>query len=223
MQTGAFNINSTSIPAWSAVLGGVRIPTWNYYGTGSGATASLSHGYFRLPHGAQEMREPTNPNVAIRGVADLTSAQVTELATRIVTAIKTRAAPFPSLSAFINAGVVLNAIDDASVNPVKLAGKARPPGYVMQGDVLTAVAPFITVRSDTFVVRAYGDSLNPATGQVDGTAWCEAIVQRYPELTQPVSGTANDTVDPLAPDVAKYPFGRQFKIISFRWLSSSDI
>lgn len=223
MQTGAFNINSTSVAAWSAVLGGVKIAAWSYYGTGTGATAPLSNGYFRLPNGAQEMREPTYANSAMRGVKDLTDAQVTDLATRIVTAIKARGAPFPSLSSFVDSGILVAAIDASGINPAAITNKSRPAGYLMQGDVLTAIAPFITPRSDTFVIRAYGDAQNPVTSTVETKAWCEAVVQRLPELTDPVSGSYDPAVDPIQPDIARYPFGRRFKIISFRWLSESEI
>lgn len=71
--------------------------------------------------------------------------------------------------------------------------------------VFNALAPLLTVRSDTFRVRAYGEATNPADPtQVEATAYCEAIVQRTPEMM------------PGA-------FGRRFVVIYFRWLGPDDI
>ena len=73
------------------------------------------------------------------------------------------------------------------------------PGYFMQADLLAKFGHILTVRSDTFRIRAYGStSVTLASGDV-ATARCEAIVQRLPEAP---AGS----------------FGRPFKFISFRWL-----
>ncbi|MBI2812857.1 MAG: hypothetical protein HYX71_01065 [Opitutae bacterium] len=70
--------------------------------------------------------------------------------------------------------------------------------------IMTALGPMLTVRSDTFRIRAYGDALNPAdAAKVEAVAYCEAIVQRTPD-TMP-------------------GFGRRFVITSFRWLGPDDI
>ena len=47
------------------------------------------------------------------------------------------------------------------------------------------LGPVLTVRSDTFLVRAYGDAVNPLTGAVGSRAWCEAVVQRVPDYVDP--------------------------------------
>jgi hypothetical protein len=57
--------------------------------------------------------------------------------------------------------------------------------------------PWLTVRSETFRIRAYGDA-------VGSVAYCEAIVQRTPEMM---------------PDGS----GRRIVITYFRWLTPSDI
>lgn len=96
---------------------------------------------------------------------------------------------------------------------------AFAPGYLTQADLLTTIGPVITARSDTFVIRAYGDVQNPATNAIEGKAWCEAIVQRLPDYVE-------TTVDAWTIPAANTPsgiFGRKFKIVSFRWLSSNDI
>ena len=70
--------------------------------------------------------------------------------------------------------------------------------------LLAALGPMLTVRSDTFRIRAYGEALNPADpARIESTAYVEAIVQRTPE---PLPG-----------------FGRRFVITYFRWLGPDDI
>ena len=95
------------------------------------------------------------------------------------------------------------------------------PGFLTQADLLNALGPSLTARSDTFRIRAYGDVMNPGTGSTtpDSRAWCEAIVQRLPDYVE-------DAVNPSATPAAgsdSDTFGRRFKIVSFRWLSSNDI
>ncbi|MCP5537058.1 MAG: hypothetical protein H7A51_12635 [Akkermansiaceae bacterium] len=94
------------------------------------------------------------------------------------------------------------------------------PNFLSQADVLTKIGPSITVRGDTFVIRAYGDSVDPATGKIRARAWCEAVVQRF---AKPVAwdGSNSQLVQPNAPDEAG--FGRRFHVISFRWLSKKDV
>ncbi|MDF3130347.1 hypothetical protein P0Y35_14160 [Kiritimatiellaeota bacterium B1221] len=92
----------------------------------------------------------------------------------------------------------------------------RTPSWLSQADVISALAPFLSTRSDTFTIRAYGNVEAP-NGDISSQAWCEATVQRI--ITPVESGlTLNEMADPL--DSA---FGRQFKIISFKWLSKSEI
>lgn len=114
------------------------------------------------------------------------------------------------------------------------------PGYVMQGDILSALGSNLRARSDTFVIRAYGESRD-ANGRVLARSWCEATVQRTPELIEPTTieptildssytgnNPAGDVVlrpwraNPALPASAK-KFGRDYQIVDFRWLSPSEI
>ena len=102
----------------------------------------------------------------------------------------------------------------SDINASLLDGKSQAsgfPGYLTQADILQALAPILAARSDTFVIRAYGDAVNPIGERVQGRAWCEAIVQRLPRDTI-------DEQDPLARDAQ-----RRFKIVSFRWLNQNEI
>lgn len=114
----------------------------------------------------------------------------------------------------------------AIVNPPPLpAGKLideNSSSFLTQADIMTALAPFVAARSDTFLVRGYGEVVNPATGAVDSRAWCEALVQRLPEFLDSTSGQ-DPEIDFSFLSVTNGQFGRKFKIISLRWLNSSDI
>ncbi|MFA6960147.1 MAG: hypothetical protein WC205_05290 [Opitutaceae bacterium] len=94
------------------------------------------------------------------------------------------------------------------------------PGFLTQADVLQKIGPVIAARSDTFVVRTYGDATNPATGDVDGRAWCEAVVQRLPEFVDPAQApeTVITSLNPTNRD-----FGRRYRVVSFRWLTPADL
>lgn len=98
-----------------------------------------------------------------------------------------------------------------------LSAERDAPGYLSQSDILSVIGSFITARSDTFRIRAYGDWENPITGN-RSVAICEAIVQRLPSPVSP------DPSHPLEPDAAsKNKLGRRFEIISFRWIRSNEI
>ena len=94
------------------------------------------------------------------------------------------------------------------------------PGWLTQADVLGPLGPLLTVRSDTFLVRAYGDTANPATGSVEGRAWCEAVVQRVPDYVDSVDA-ADTAADALSETNRIY--GRRFEIVRFRWLSADEV
>jgi hypothetical protein len=97
------------------------------------------------------------------------------------------------------------------------------PGWLLQGDVLQAIGPALSARSDTFVIRTYGEVVNPTDpNQIEARAWCEAVVQRVPEYVRPTAD--NPEVLPSALTSAENrTFGRAYKIISFRWLTPTDI
>lgn len=80
------------------------------------------------------------------------------------------------------------------------------PGFLSQMDLLSALGPLLTVRSDTFTIRSYGDAVNPVTGETS-RSWCVAVVQR---TTEPLNRAAPEA-------------GRLFKIVSFRWLSDDEV
>ena len=147
----------------------------------------------------------------------------------------------------LQAAIEQSGINDASINDTnspsltgtepgsssylhKDAAKGSPltgaPGYLLQGDLLNSMAPFIAVRSDTFKIRTYGEALDPSGTKVTAKAWCEATVQRLPDY---VDSTANTASDHLGTDSAtplsaiNKTFGRRFQVVSFRWLNQQDL
>ena len=101
---------------------------------------------------------------------------------------------------------------------LKPASKAwGAASYLTQADVLQVLGPALTARSDSFVIRTYGDAVD-ASGKVLAQAWCEAVVQRTPQPLDPDDSGLN-------PKLAGKPgdFGRRFIITSFRWLAPGEI
>ena len=101
------------------------------------------------------------------------------------------------------------------------------PGYLIQSDVLASLGNILTVRDDTFTVRSYGCVRNPNKA-ILAQAWCEAVVQRTMNYVDP----SNDPQDSVyKPDGSKgkglsntnQVMGRQFRIVSFKWLDNWDI
>lgn len=154
----------------------------------------------------------------------LNELEVRLLATYIVSNIRKRisgisfygsnSGPFLSLQDFIDSGVVSNAISDFEND--SLGGKQLTPDWAdidgtenakfTQATVLNAIAPFLVVRSDTFLVRVYGDAVDPSDStKIWARAYCEAIVQR-------VRGVASEGSD-----------YRKMELIAFRWLSPLEI
>ena len=96
------------------------------------------------------------------------------------------------------------------------------PGWLMQGDVLQSIGSVLTARSDTFVIRSYGEARD-ASGKVAAKAWCEAVVQRVPDyLDGAATGNPANAVRTSLTTINQ-KFGRRFKLVSFRWLTPNDI
>ena len=102
------------------------------------------------------------------------------------------------------------------------------PGYLIQSDVLASLGNILTVRDDTFTVRAYGCVRNPNKA-VLAQAWCEAVVQRTMQYVDPTNNPEDSDYTPEGKkngqgltDTNKV-MGRQFRIVSFKWLDNWDI
>ncbi len=249
---GAFNVNSTSVEAWKAVLGATRRL----------ATDGNSAAFPRVlspPGGTWTANDPTDAEAAWSGSRALNPDEIERLANAIVTEVRLRG-PFLSLADFVNRrltnnatgrmGALQAAIEAAHLNDrfqsayplnnsiplpdyhhpdniqdaTRLEQSLKPackawgiPGYLTQGDLLQVLGPMLTARSDTFVIRTYGDAAD-SNGNVQARAWCEAVVQRSPE---PI--TADDSGMNSANLGKPTDMGRRFIVKSFRWLRPEDV
>lgn len=102
---------------------------------------------------------------------------------------------------------------------------AHVPGWITQADLLQPLGPSLASRSDTFTIRAYGETINPLLGATDpdrirARAWCEAVVQRLPDYVSDVNAPW-DAVADLTQE--NRDLGRRFRVVSFRWLGPDEI
>jgi hypothetical protein len=93
-------------------------------------------------------------------------------------------------------------------------------GVVKQGDILTPIAPILAVRSDSFIIRGYGEKLDSTGTRVLARAHCEAVVERDREYIDPADRAETATAKL---NKVNQRFGRRFLIRSFRWLNSNEI
>lgn len=100
--------------------------------------------------------------------------------------------------------------------------------WITQADILQRIAPFISARSDTFVIRAYGESIDPSSGEVQSTAICEATVQRQYKYCDPLYDDPNQGATIFDNNSENFEdaelseinsnLGRKYAIVSLRWL-----
>jgi hypothetical protein len=137
-------------------------------------------------------------------------------------------ADFSGLTAKLPMGDWHNSVSGNYAHPKAAEGSSTfgLPGWPRQADVLERLAPVITVRDDTFVVRAMGTS--PLFNGASGRVWCEAVYQRLPEYVDPSvpaheapAGDLNGTL--TASRRANAPLGRRMRLVSFRWLNSKEL
>ena len=99
---GAFNVNSTNVDAWKALLGSTKFR--------SGASTSGSAGEAGYPRSLEQIETPTSPPTgaerdSLAGSRVLTDSEIDLLAQQIVREVRKRG-PFLSLSHFINRALV---------------------------------------------------------------------------------------------------------------------
>jgi hypothetical protein len=101
------------------------------------------------------------------------------------------------------------------------------PGYLIQSDILASLGNILTVRDDTFTVRSYGCVRNPNKA-ILAQAWCEAVVQRTMDYVDPSNRPGDAEFNPDGSrgkglSNTNKVMGRQFRIVSFKWLDNWDI
>jgi hypothetical protein len=122
-----------------------------------------------------------------------------------------------ALDRTVNAGIAgsnqSESADDSDFAniPEDAAQAAGFPGHILQGDLLQALSPNMSVRSDTFKIRSVGQVLDPTTNQVTAEVWYEMVVQRLPD---PVAGGTGSIEEELI--FPSSEMGRRFVIVDFR-------
>jgi hypothetical protein len=66
-----------------------------------------------------------------------------------------------------------------------VATGANKPGWLMQSDVLSPLAPVTNARSDTFTIRVMGEPKSIGSKKMNSRAWLEITVQRIPDYIKP--------------------------------------
>ncbi len=216
-----------------------------------------SLGGYSMMQGSSSFRKGLGMAAAWGEVRMLEPESIRELAEKIVEQVRKRG-PFLSMSDFVNrrleegehglTGALQAAIDATDINRDFREVKVNPapgnlyknrkaaegyvhtaaPGYLIQSDVLASLGNILTVRDDTFTVRAYGCVRNPRK-VILAQAWCEAVVQRTMNYVDPTNAPHEAEYEPDGRRSSKglsavnKVMGRQFRIVSFKWLDNWDI
>ena len=252
---GGFNINSTSVPAWTAVLSAAnrKRPVFMPRDSQLSAQARGKHVVSRNPNPSTGTATEESRWLGYR---ELTDEEIRQLAEAVVRQVKKRG-PFRSLGEFVNRrrtedvemakyGALQAALEDPKVDinrdyrggikelkasDIALAKYKFPdaalgsryqgtPAYINQADLLTPIASIMQARSDTFLIRGYGEARSADGKVITARAWCEAVVQRVPDYVDAADSpeVARDQLQSQANRL----FGRRFVMKSFRWLPAID-
>ena len=250
-----FNLNSTSVAAWKAVLGGLRIKDWEYLDYPKETSdlsmltvkqdtrarmftrfsQSLSETYKAPQTPVLEGADPVAPSAYYRrGARYFDANEIESLSKEIVRLIKTKGTPFLSMEAFLSeqspgsGSLIEQAIATVfaptgrqqwnhqwETEGIRESGSETididhfSPGFLTQADVITAIGPMLAPRSDTFKIRARGQSFSQQ-GNPTGSATIEATLQRTPEVIDPTTAINQSTE-------------RKIRLISLRWLADKEI
>ncbi len=120
---------------------------------------------------------------------------------------------------------------DPRTNSTKSHSLRAAPTSLMQSDILEAVGSSLSTRSDTFVIRCYGDATDPLDpSRTLAGCWIEAVVQRIPEFCDPSQPPETEVAkltdgqqhNPLLNQINR-TLGRRFVILSTRTLTQKDL
>ncbi len=236
---GSFNVNSRSPRAWAAMLGRT-LHDWEHGGPDAidlkNGFLNLSHSTdsaievlgglseesaLTTPDSEDLSGEKTASRLAMRhplrrltdtSIYNPDTAEDDSLVEFVIEELDTyfeANPPFASVSEFIDSGILARAIRRSEIN----GSIAKfSPAYISQANLLEPIAPFLTVRSDTFVIRSVGQQVDAITGNVTSQILCEAVVQRLPDRVDVddsrlmENATSNNNT-----------FGRRFVIREITW------
>jgi hypothetical protein len=249
---GGFNVNSVSVPAWKAFLGGVlgqETPV-AYLNPNGGLNddgeAGQPFSKYTLPNG--------DSDDAWRGFRRLNEDELQDLSEEIVKQVKRRG-PFLSLADFVNrglttdggagdlreSGALQSAIDAAGLNDgvdnegvtVTNTGDFINPSAA-SGSSVRGISGYLT-QADVLnqagpYLSARGDSfIIRAYGEVKSPLTGDVIARRWCEALvqrtpEYVDATANTAEDRgAALSADNAQWGRRLRIVSFRWLDPDEV
>jgi hypothetical protein len=178
-----------------------RLPLWQSRGNSFAvSTNELVHASQAFAQGIRSLDGPVG------------RTQLRQVATNIVQSIQSRGKPFPDMQSFVSSGILQKAIDDVPEINENLFEQSNVA--LLQQDLLHRLAPSLAPRSDTFVIRAYGDVNPSGSANPISRAYCEAVVQRLPSK---IDGSDPMTLSDRVTNL------RDFQIVSFRWLTDEDL
>jgi hypothetical protein len=239
---GAFNVHSSSVEAWAALLKREVEPAHMALAPESHTddAASLSNFFCRHPFGQCYSRAPVpefggeaQPAPGSldwfgRGMRLLQTpegkegdAALMELAGQLTLAnadeLRNRGAAFRSVADYVNSGVMDRAIAASGINrgiaPLSSA-------YLRQSDLMASIGPLLQVRGDSFVIRTMGE-VSVAKGKAAPVrARLEVRVQRLPGYFDADVNATDAGPETLSP--ANRRFGRRFRVLSQRWLAPHE-
>ena len=248
---GAFNINSTSVDAWKAILSSVRGISVGGESDPADLTAPFARTLFQ-PGDSDDSRKG-NTESSWNGTINLDIDEIDDLAREIVLQVRRRG-PFVSMADFTNRRLVTAAADTlglglggalqaavdrilnqtsdvhADLQPTSrvkaVNARIADDGAVMRTGV--SGGPGYILQADILssieaALSARSDTFVVRTGDVTGRAWCEAVVQRIPDYVVARSAGGNDPEETPAAGSTNADFGRRYQVVSFRWLGPDDI
>jgi len=248
---GAFNINSTSIEAWRNVLGSTNdlaVPTAsgaddNGQGValsrlGRPAEGSLEggasdwRGFRRLDENEiDDLARAIVAEVKRRGpfvsLADFVNRRLGAGNDTARSGTLQAAIDATQINDHLNASFQAGAADTSVFireNADFLSASTGATTYLSQADLLQTIGPRLSARSDTFIIRAYGEAPSRLDSDEPVNAICEAVVQRSPAYVNP--GDNYDTpsaANPTFNDPVNRAFGRRYEVVMFRWLEPDEI
>ena len=120
-------------------------------------------------------------------------------------------------SAHVGSGIIANSATEST----PAAAIAGIPGWVLQGDLLQSLGPAMSVRSDTFTIRSYGNSTEAINNRKTSESYYELVVQRMPEYVDGTSNTPEVVGSSLS--LTNQAFGRRYIIVSQRHLATNQL
>ncbi|MCX6936923.1 MAG: hypothetical protein NTU80_03345 [Verrucomicrobia bacterium] len=248
LVNGAFNVNSTSVQAWRALFTSFRGLAYNSesnlsgpfprtpYQSGASSNAQTVtddnawSGFRNLTDAninalATQMVKQVRLRGPFRSLGDFVNRRLMDPAADLgnlgLRGALQAAIDTAGLNDEFNDTANSTAFNAFSPSNVVTSRSTAAPGWLLQGDLLQGLAPILSARSDTFIIRAYGDSTDPistANGATPPRVYCEAVVQRLPDFV-----STADAADATTLNATNAQFGRRFVITHFRWLTESDL